>query len=90
MSRRTQESTVTFRRPFTLKALDGSQPAGTYRLVVDEEEILGVSMHAYRRVATMLETPALGVRSGAVQSHLVDHADLAAALDTDRAASAKP
>ncbi|GBD49853.1 hypothetical protein [Methylopila sp. Yamaguchi] len=90
MSRRTQESTVTFLRPFTLKALDNPQPAGTYRLVVDEDEILGVSILAYRRVATMLQTPALAVRVGAVQFHLVDPADLTAALDADRAALDEP
>ncbi|GLK78359.1 hypothetical protein GCM10008174_01000 [Methylopila turkensis] len=90
MTRRTQESTVTFHQPFTLKALDGPQPAGTYRLLVDEDEIMGVSILAYHRVATLLETPAVGVRSGKVQSHLVDHADLTAALDKDRAATAKP
>lgn len=90
MPTRTRESTVTFHRPFTLKTLDGLQPAGTYRLVVDEDEILVVSILAYHRVATMLETPAVGVRSGSVQSHLVDHADLTAALEKDHAASAKP
>lgn len=90
MSRRTHESTVTFHRPFTLKALDGPQPAGTYRLVVDEDEILGVSILAYHRVATMLHTPALAVRVGTVQSHLVDPADLTAALDADRAALEEP
>ena len=30
---RSIETTVTFRRPFTLAALDGVEPAGTYRLV---------------------------------------------------------
>ncbi len=80
---------MTFHRPFTLKALDGPQPAGTYRLVVDEDEILGVSILAYHRVATMLETPALAARAGTVQSHAVDPADLNGALDADRAASSE-
>jgi hypothetical protein len=43
MAVRTTETTVTFRHPFTLTSLDGPQPAGTYRLVTDEEEILGLS-----------------------------------------------
>ena len=40
---RSIETTVTFRRPFTLAALDGVQPAGTYRLVEEQEEIAGLS-----------------------------------------------
>jgi hypothetical protein len=39
MSVRTTETTVTFRRPFSLAALDDLQLAGTYRLTIDEEEI---------------------------------------------------
>jgi len=55
---RSTETTVTFRRPFTLAALDGVQPAGTYRLVEEEEEIAGLSFVAFRRVATLLHVPA--------------------------------
>ncbi|MFL1873734.1 hypothetical protein ACIKT0_00650 [Hansschlegelia beijingensis] len=88
MADRTLETTVTFQRPFTLKALDGPQPPGTYRLVVDEAEILGVSILAYHRVATLLQTPALATRSRTVQSHLVDPADLEAALEADKKAVA--
>jgi hypothetical protein len=90
MSDRTLETTVTFQRPFSLKALDGPQPPGTYRLVIDEEEILGVSVLAYRRIATMLQTPPLNVRSALMQSHLVDRADLEAALELDRKDPAEP
>jgi hypothetical protein len=90
MSTRTTETTVTFERPFTLKALDGVQPPGTYRLVIDEDEIEGVSFLAYRRAATMLQTPELSVRGGLVQSHLVDRADLEAALEGDRTAAPAP
>jgi hypothetical protein len=88
VSTRTTETTVTFERAFTLNALEGPQPPGIYRLVIDEEEILGVSFLAYRRAATMLLTPALSVRSGLVQSHLVDRADLEAALEADASAAA--
>ena len=49
MSVRTTETTVTFKHPFTLPSFDGPQPAGTYRLVMDEEEILGLSFLAFRR-----------------------------------------
>jgi hypothetical protein len=86
VSTRTTETTVTFERSFTLTALEGLQPPGTYRLVIDEDEVPGVSFLAYRRAATMLQTPALSVRGGPVQSHLVDRAELEAALEDDRAA----
>jgi len=49
---RTTETTITFRRPFTLSALDKAQPAGTYRVVTEEEEIDGLSLVAFRRRAT--------------------------------------
>ena len=58
MSIRTTETMVTFRRPFALAALEGAQPAGTYRLVEEEEEIAGLSFVAFRRVATLLHVPA--------------------------------
>jgi hypothetical protein len=58
MSMRTTETTVTFRHPFALAGLDGRQPAGTYRLVTEEEQIPGLSFVAYRRLATMLHLPA--------------------------------
>ena len=38
---RTIETMVTFRHPFVLTALETAQPAGTYRLVTEEEEIPG-------------------------------------------------
>jgi hypothetical protein len=59
MADRTTETTVTFKHPFSLTSLDSRQPAGTYRLVMDEEEILGLSFLAFRRTATMLHIPAL-------------------------------
>ena len=59
---RTTETTVTFKRPFTLPELERPQPAGTYRLVTDEEEISGLSFLAFRRIATMLRLPSLATR----------------------------
>lgn len=83
MSTRSTETTVTFGRPFALAAVDGIQPAGTYRLVTEEEQIPGVSFAAYRRCATMLHLPgdpAPGQTCFVVQ---VDPAELAAALAAD-------
>ncbi len=84
MNIRSTESMVTFHRPFRLTAFDGAQPAGTYRLVVDEEEIIGLSFVAYRRTATMLHLPAVADQTPSRQSLLVDHAELSAALEKDQ------
>lgn len=83
MSVRTIETTVTFKRPFTLPSIDGPQPAGTYRLVMDEEEILGLSFLAFHRTATMLHTPAISMSGRPDQVFSVTSTELAAALEAD-------
>jgi hypothetical protein len=85
MTVRTRESTVTFRHPFTLAAIDGPLPEGTYRLVMDEEEILGLSFVAFRRTETLLHLPAVsGDASGIEQCVSISQSDLDAALNKDR------
>ena len=79
------ETTVTFRRPFTLAALDGVQPAGTYRLVAEEEEIAGLSFVAFRRVATLLHVPANPAPGDTSQVLLILPDELAEALAEDAA-----
>jgi hypothetical protein len=83
MSVRTSETTVTFKHPFMLAAFDGPQPAGTYRLVTDEQEIPGLSFSAFQRTATMLHLPALAMSGRSTEVFLVDPADLIAALEAD-------
>jgi len=83
VSTRTTESQVTFTRPFTLSGSIGPHPAGTYRLVTDEEQILGVSFTAFQRTATMLHTPALSAASRTRQVIMVDPAELALAIEAD-------
>ncbi|QFR33498.1 hypothetical protein [Ancylobacter sp. TS-1] len=83
MAFRTRETTVTFTRPFELRALDGPQPAGTYRLVIDEEEIPDISFLAYRRSATMLHTPSIDTPGSSQQVFMVSSEDLAKALAAD-------
>jgi hypothetical protein len=80
MSERSTETTVTFAHPFTLKACDTTLSPGTYRLVVEEEEILGLSFPAYRRTATTLHTPAIPFRSGHRQAFPVEPGELEGAL----------
>jgi hypothetical protein len=82
MATRTTETTVTFRRPFTLTAVDGVQPAGTYRVETDEELLPGLSFHAFQRVATMLHLPAMS--SGRTRQVVtIDPTELAVALEAD-------
>ena len=82
MSDRTTETSVTFRNAFKLTSFDTEQPAGTYRLVMDEEEVLGLSFLAYRRTATMLHTPSIAA-AGTHRVFPVDPAELASALEAD-------
>lgn len=83
MATRTSETTVTFRHPFTLPPLDGPQPAGTYRLVFDEEEVPGLSFLAFRRTATLLHLPAIAISPYPSQVLAVLPADLEAAIAAD-------
>ena len=57
MDRRTSRRTVTFARPFSLRGIDGVQPAGTYLVETDEELIPGLSFIAWRRVASLMFLP---------------------------------
>ena len=83
MAVRTTETTVTFKRPFTLPSVDSPQPGGTYRLVMDEEEILGLSFLAFRRTATILHIPAISISARPNQVFPVSSMELAAAMEAD-------
>ncbi|MBS9477133.1 hypothetical protein [Ancylobacter radicis] len=83
MSFRSRETTVTFRYPFTLSAIDSPQPAGTYKLVIDEEEIPDITFLAYRRSATLLHTPAIGAAGASGQVFKVSSEELDKALEAD-------
>ena len=82
-SMRTTETTITFRHPFVLTALDAPQPAGAYRLVIEEEEIPGLSFVAFRRTATLLHLPALSTTGGTHQVVQVDPVEWAAVVEAD-------
>ena len=72
---RTKRESVTFDRPFSLGAVDGLQPAGTYAVDIDEELMEGLSFLAYQRVATTIYLPLRAGRSGSVQAVRVDPRD---------------
>ena len=74
---------MTFRKAFVLSALDAPQPAGTYRLLTDDEEIGSASLPGFRRVATLLQIPQVSSSSPNYQLIPVDPAELRAALDAD-------
>jgi hypothetical protein len=73
---RTTRETVTFDHPFSLEAVDGVQPAGTYTVEIDEDLIEGLSFLAYRRVATTIYLPLRYGGAGSVQAVRVDPREL--------------
>ncbi|WP_244540364.1 hypothetical protein [Kaistia soli] len=76
--------TVFFARPFHLSDIEGAQPSGTYRLVVDEEDVSGLNFTAFRRKATMLHLPALELSVLSRQVVSVDAEEFEAAVAADQ------
>lgn len=83
MMTRTTETEITFIYPFKLAAFEAPKPGGTYLLVVEEEQIEGLTFTAFRRTATTLYTPDISVRSGLQQAHPTTEAEIDALLETD-------
>jgi hypothetical protein len=81
---KTRRTTVSFSNPFTLRNLEGVQPAGEYAVIVDDELIEGLSRIAYRRVATLFQTPAIFASQPQSQLVPVSQTDLDAALMKDQ------
>ncbi len=80
MMTRTTSKAMTFTRPFTLSGVDTQQPAGTYVVETDEEQIEGVSFLAYRRVGVRIQLPANPKQPGIVETISVDPAAFETAL----------
>lgn len=83
MAERTTDSLVTFRHPFTLRDIVGTQPPGTYQVETVELAIDGFSFVAFRRVSTMITLPAVGSSAMRREFVEIDPADLATALQRD-------
>jgi hypothetical protein len=81
---RTTRTIVSFSRPFTLQNLEGIQPAGEYVVLIDDELIEGLSRTAYRRVATLFQTPAVSASQRLTRSFAISPTELDAALMKDR------
>lgn len=86
MPTRTLKSQVTFTKPFHLHSVDIPLPAGTYQLLTDEEQLDGLSFEAWRRLQTLLITPAIGISDGKKQVFVIDPHELEKALAADQAA----
>ena len=86
MALRTRRETVTFARSFSLRGIDGFQPAGTYTVETGEELIEGLSFPACRRVATLLFLPPRPGGSTSGQIADIDPLELRAAQERDAAA----
>lgn len=84
MTTRTSNKTVTFALPFLLKGIDREMPAGSYRVVTDEELVEGLSFPVYRRISTMIFVPA---QASSVEMVSIDPLDLIVAQDRDKAMS---
>jgi hypothetical protein len=79
---RSREETVMFHAAFVLKGVDRTLPAGSYRVVTDEELIESLSFPVYRRVSTVIFVPAELHRS-AMEMVAIEPADLRAAQERD-------
>ncbi|TGN89143.1 hypothetical protein EOW77_0010070 [Bradyrhizobium yuanmingense] len=82
MTIRSRRETVIFRRPFQIRGIARTLPAGAYEVVTDEETIDGLTFAAYRRVATMITVPAEGLR-GTTEVLSIGPVDLADAQAAD-------
>jgi len=67
-----------------LKGIDREIPAGSYRVVTDEELVEGLSFPVYRRISTMIFVPA---QASSVEMVSIDPLDLIVAQDRDKAMS---
>ena len=95
MTIRTRNTLVVFHRPFELRGVDRTLPAGEYRVMTDEQLIEELSFPVYRRVSTVIFAPGQSPNSSSVEMVTIDPRDLQAAQDRDNAmaplgASQKP
>ena len=79
MQSRTSHSHVTFRRPFQLAGMDGSAPAGRYKVALEEEQLDTLTVEAWRQTSVTLQIAS----AGATDYLNVDPMDLRDALLRD-------
>jgi hypothetical protein len=66
---KTTRTIVSFNEPFSLRNVEGVQPAGSYAVCVEDELIEGLSHAARRRISTTIQIPSKS--SSQEQSRLV-------------------
>ena len=76
MMTRTSSATVVFRRPFVLAGFETMQPAGSYIVDIEEEQVDSLVVNAWRRVATTMRLPQPGgaIEYIPVNGHALDEA----------------
>jgi len=79
MSTRMTSKTVVFRHPFVLGGFERVAPAGSYLVETEEEEIAGLPIPVWRRMATVMHMQ----RDGELSFVKIEAADLAKALVRD-------
>ncbi len=84
MAIRRTETTVTFRNPFTLPSIEGCHPAGTYRVVTEDDAVTIGPFAVTTRIATHLHTPALSLMPAAGNVFTIPATELQAAIEEDR------
>jgi hypothetical protein len=76
---RTTSKNVTFKRPFIISGFDRLQPAGTYTVDTEEEQLDAISFPAWKRLATVIEIK----NAGATEYQRIDPNELHEALMRD-------
>lgn len=79
MTTRMTSKTVMFRHPFVLPGFERIGLAGSYVIDTEEEEIEGVSVSAWRRIATLIRVP----HAGTTEYVSIDNVDVDKALARD-------
>lgn len=88
MTIRVTTMTVTFNHPFFLDEIEGTLPAGAYRVETEEETLDSLSFVAYRRISTHIFVPVAASTDGRLQMCAIHPNGLAAALSKDKAVQA--
>jgi hypothetical protein len=83
MTMRSRRETITFLHPFRIKGIDRLLRPGAYEVITDEEMIEGLSLAAFRRVATMIMVPAAAPRTSTMEMISIASVDLLEAQRID-------
>jgi len=84
LSVKTTRSIASFHEPFSLRNLEGIQPAGEYHVYIEDELIPGLSRTAWRRISTLLQTPSISSSQKHSRLVVTSPAELEAALMKDQ------